>query len=205
MAWIDADIEFENSNWVMETIRSLQSYDILQLFSHCDDLGITGKILKTDTSFMYRCITQHYLDFHSGYAWAMTRKAFEQMNGLFEYGIIGSGDRCMALAFVGCIELIQEKLSPFMYQELEAFEKRCQHLKVSYLKNSVIRHHYHGKKKNRLYNERYKCLLEYNYHPQYMLQRQDNGIFTLNPDTFPEPLRQSIESYFFQRKEDDDQ
>lgn len=168
-------------------------------------MGIDGKILKTDTSLMYRYETRDAFDFHSGYAWAMTRNAFEQMHGLFEYAIIGGGDRCMALAFVESIQRLQEKLSPVMYHKLQEFQTRCKDLKVSYLENSMIRHHYHGKKKNRLYREQYKCLLQYNYDPSCMLQRQDNGLFMFSPDTIYEPLVQSIESYFFQRKEDDDQ
>ena len=32
VAWIDADLEFVNKNWVSDTISALQTYPIIQLF-----------------------------------------------------------------------------------------------------------------------------------------------------------------------------
>ena len=38
-AWIDADIEFENNSWALDTLKILNGYkDVVQLFSHCVDM-----------------------------------------------------------------------------------------------------------------------------------------------------------------------
>ena len=38
-AWIDADIEFENPSWALDTLKILNgSKDIVQIFSHCLDM-----------------------------------------------------------------------------------------------------------------------------------------------------------------------
>jgi hypothetical protein len=38
-AWIDADVEFENADWAMDTLKILNgSKDVVQLFSHCVDM-----------------------------------------------------------------------------------------------------------------------------------------------------------------------
>ena len=38
---------------------------------------------------------------HPGFAWAMTRKAYERAGGLYDLSILGSGDHNMALAWGG--------------------------------------------------------------------------------------------------------
>ena len=38
-AWIDADLEFENTSWALDTLKILNGCkDIVQLFSHCIDM-----------------------------------------------------------------------------------------------------------------------------------------------------------------------
>ena len=39
MAWVDSDIEFQNKNWVNDTINELEIYKVVQLFSHAIDMG----------------------------------------------------------------------------------------------------------------------------------------------------------------------
>ena len=39
-AWIDADIEFDNNSWALDTLKILNGYkDVVQIFSHCVDLN----------------------------------------------------------------------------------------------------------------------------------------------------------------------
>ena len=54
MAWIDADIEFQNKKWVSETIELLQTYKVLQLFSHAIDLGPKEETLQVHVGFAYQ-------------------------------------------------------------------------------------------------------------------------------------------------------
>ena len=56
MAWIDADIQFLNENWVQETIDELQTADVAQLWQSAINLGPKGETLKIDKSFAYMFI-----------------------------------------------------------------------------------------------------------------------------------------------------
>jgi len=89
-AWIDADIEFENNTWAMDTLKILNGCkDIVQIFSHCIDMDKNKYTMKIFSSFGYqftkqRQYTSNGPDFwHPGFAWACTRKAFEKMGVLY--------------------------------------------------------------------------------------------------------------------------
>ena len=53
MAWVDSDLEFQNKDWVRETLEQLQTYKVVQLFSHCLDLGIKHEALQVHTGIFY--------------------------------------------------------------------------------------------------------------------------------------------------------
>jgi hypothetical protein len=107
-AWVDADIEFLEPRWAQETLQRLRLFDIVQPFTHALDMDAKGNTMQVVASFGYRLV-EHDLERaegphnypHPGYAWAMTRKAFEQAGGLFDYSILGSGDHNMSMAWVG--------------------------------------------------------------------------------------------------------
>jgi hypothetical protein len=44
LAWIDADVTFQNKNWVEETLEKLQKCDIVQLFEYSEFLGLSGRV-----------------------------------------------------------------------------------------------------------------------------------------------------------------
>ena len=53
-AWIDADIEFENTSWALDTLKILNgSKDVVQLFSHCIDMSNENTNLNIFNSFGY--------------------------------------------------------------------------------------------------------------------------------------------------------
>ena len=53
MAWIDTDLQFQNKHWARETIEQLQTYKVVQIFSHCIDLGTKGETLQVLTGIFY--------------------------------------------------------------------------------------------------------------------------------------------------------
>lgn len=83
MAWIDADIEFLNKDWVHEAILELGSADVIQLFQTAVNLGPNGESIKIDKSFAYMAkdsgtpyvVGDQYGFWHPGYAWACTQRA----------------------------------------------------------------------------------------------------------------------------------
>ena len=110
-AWIDADVEFENNSWALDTLKILNGCkDVVQIFSHCVDMDANKTTLQIFNGFgysfsknkKYHTKTNDY--WHPGYAWAITRKAYEKIDGIYDKGVLGSGDNVMALSFINKCE-----------------------------------------------------------------------------------------------------
>ena len=73
------------------------------------------------------------------------------MGGLYEMSILGSGDHNMSFAFIGRPDLSLNENTTDAYKEsLREFQQRAVNLRLGYVPG-VIRHHFHGAKKNRKY------------------------------------------------------
>ena len=204
MAWIDADIEFENDHWVQDTLKILHtSRDIVQLFSHCIDMAKDGSTLKFFSSFGYQYIRNDKNEFwHPGYAWAMNRRAFDKLGGLYDYGILGSGDNNIAHSILGTVLGTNHKDNSKGYREsLESYQMRARGLRLGFVPG-VIRHYFHGSKKNRKYGERWKILIKYQYDPYKHIIRDEIGLLYPSKKC-PRGLLLEIERYFQLRNEDE--
>jgi len=208
-AWIDADIEFENNTWALDTLKILNgSRDVVQIFSHCVDMNREGNSLNHFNSFGY-CFTKNKkfttkgLDYwHPGFAWAITRKSYEKLGGLYDKGVLGSGDNIMALAFINKSDKMNNpNYSEDYNKSMLEFQKKAKGLRLGYTPG-VIRHHYHGSKKNRNYTERWKILIDHIYSPIKHLKYDTTGIL-IPSETFTEDFKKEIMNYFKERKEDD--
>ncbi len=133
-------------------------------------LGPGGKndALRRDFSFGYsirhnKSINpQRYQNWyaHPGYAWAMHRSAFNQMGGLIDFCIIGSGDLQFAFALLNRIE---ETIRPDLHQDYRklaiAWGERVAQLaqngaNVGYVPVDIY-HHWHGERNDRNYVDRW--------------------------------------------------
>ena len=155
-AWIDADIEFESTQWISDTLRLLNgTFDILQLWSHASDLDKNERCMQNFTSAGYQYIKNNQvykqnvgLDFsHPGYAWAITRKAYEKIGGLYEDSILGSGDHNMMMSLFGLgINSVNGYTTDGYKKSILEYEKNMKQLRFGYVPG-VIRHYFHGSKK----------------------------------------------------------
>ena len=206
-AWIDADVEFENADWAHDTLRILNgSKDVVQLFSHCVDMARNEDCMRIYNSTGYQLCRNHRLVMtgqeysHPGYAWAITRRAYERLGGLFEVGILGSGDHVMRHCLLQMGLSAINPSSPAEYKNsVVEFQRRCLGLRLGYVPG-VIRHHFHGTKENRKYNDRWKVLLKYEFVPS-MVRRDGSGLLEFACDVGS--MRDEILQYFYDRKEDD--
>ena len=231
-AWIDADIEFDSVTWAKDALKVLNgSKDIIQLFSHAVDMYRDETNIHIFNSFGYSfCKKKKYTtsgaDFwHPGFAWAMTRKAYERV-GIYDRAILGSGDHVIALSLINKVD-IQNQYHTEYLDDMLAYQAKAKSLRIGYVPG-VIRHYYHGSKKNRQYGERWKILIKYGYVPS-MIQYVDGIIVpvlssatpfsgtssatpfpatpfpaTLFPATpFPQGLADEILAYFSERNEDE--
>jgi hypothetical protein len=209
-AWIDADVEFENNTWALDTLKILNGYkDIVQLFSHAIDMDADETTLNIFSSFGYNfCKNKKFnnkklLDFwHPGYAWAITRSAYEKIGGLYDKGILGSGDNMMALSLINCVEkTLQMNYHEDYKNSIIEFQKKAKKLRLGYTPG-VIRHYYHGSKQNRKYTERWKILIKHQYSPNNDITYDFKGIL-IPTKNFNENFKNDIINYFQERKEDD--
>jgi hypothetical protein len=139
---------------------------------------------------------------HPGYAWACTRKLYEKIGGLFELSILGSGDHNMALSLIGNgIKSINKDVTDNYKKVILDFEKKIKNARLGYVPG-IIRHYYHGSKKNRKYTERWKILVNNQYDPIDHIEYDKDGII-IPSSTFPENLKNDIMNYFKERNEDD--
>jgi hypothetical protein len=208
-AWIDADIEFDSNSWALDTLKILNGCkDVVQLFSHCIDMDKDENTLNIFNSFGYsfnknKKYTQRGIDYwHPGYAWAITRKAYEKIGGIYDKGVLGSGDSIMALSFINK----SGNMNNINYSEdynngMLEFQKKAKTLRLGYTPG-IIRHYFHGSKINRKYTERWQILIRHQYSPIQHLTYDSFGIL-IPTEQFSEEFKNDILDYFKERKEDD--
>lgn len=221
VAWIDADVHFQRRDVILETAQQLQHYDLVQMFSHVVDMGPEFEPVNQYNGFMY-CYQQndfqppigagdggYYADtgfWHPGYAWAANRKAMEKLC-LFDQAILGAGDHHMALCLIGQgKKSLPGNISKGYREAVLEWERIALH---EYRRNigyvpGLITHHWHGKKKNRKYIERWKIITDCNFNPAIDLIRDNQGLYRLNMThgQRSERLRDKIREYFRHRNED---
>jgi len=208
-AWIDTDIEFESPTWALDTLKLLNGYkDIVQVFSHCIDMDKKESAMQIFTGFGYQYdkrqpYCKNTLNYwHPGYGWAISRKAYEKIGGLYEYAILGSSDNVMALSLIGRgLNAVNANSTEEYKQTIIEYESKMKLLRLGYVPG-VIRHYYHGKKKDRKYNERWLILLDHKFNPLEHIMHNSDGI--LVPTTAsPAKMLEQINDYFYSRNEDD--
>jgi hypothetical protein len=207
-AWIDADIEFENSSWALDTLKILNGCkDVVQIFSHCIDMSSNNTNMNIFNGFGYsfnknKKYTSKGIDYwHPGYAWAITRKAYEKIGGLYDKGVLGSGDNVMAMAFINkCQFMNNDNYNDDYNNSMLDYQEKASKLRLGYTPG-VIRHHYHGSKQNRQYTERWKILMKYSYSPLQHVTYDENGIL-IPTIFFSDEFKEDIMNYFRERKED---
>ena len=207
-AWIDADLEFESNTWATDTLKILNgTKDIVQLFSHCVDMDNNLMTMRVFNSGGYQYTKENqYCNkgdnyWHPGFAYAMTRKAYNKIGGLYDKAILGSGDNIMMLSIIGQGLKAINPLSTNDYkQSIVEFESKIKLLRFGYVPG-IIRHHFHGSKINRKYQERWLILIKHLYTPNF-IKYDKVGIIIPTKD-FSEELKKDIYNYFLERNEDE--
>ncbi len=211
-AWIDADIEFENLSWAKDTLKILNgTKDIVQLFSHAVDLDKNGYTMSVFNSAGYQHTKmKQYCGkgpnyWHPGFAWACTRKAYDKMNGLYDRAILGSGDNIMSLSLIkNGLKALNPKSTENYKNSVLEFQERVKNLRFGYVPG-VIRHHYHGSKKNRKYTERWQILVENEFDPTTFVKYDKEQFGLIVPtENCPDKLKDEIMNYFKERNEDEE-
>jgi hypothetical protein len=228
VAWIDADIDFTNPNWVSDTIKELQHFPFVQLFEDAIDLGPNheifnvyksfassyskgipygglpiSKVATSDFKYSNPSFKKSNYIWHSGYAWAATREAINGLGGLIDYAICGAGDHHMVCAIIGEVsKSYPQNINKHYKMMLQSYQERALrtlHKRISYVKGSIY-HYWHGKKTDRKYHDRWQILLKNNFDPLVHIHKDSQGLIVLHPSY--ESLRKDLYNYFRARNED---
>jgi hypothetical protein len=209
VAWIDGDVEFENIRWGEDTLKILKNFDLVQLFSTSFDLDENNIPMSIFQSFGYKYCNgekfQHNRGinyWHPGYAWACTRDFYDKIGGLYDKGILGSGDYIFTQSFLKSIACGNQKLLGF-HDDIKKYVNKFSdfEFKIGYTPGN-IRHYFHGSKKNRKYIQRNEILLKYNYDPNKNVKYDESGLIVPTNDS-PIDFLNEILNYFKERNDDE--
>lgn len=209
VAWIDADIEFDSASWVSDTLKILNGYkDIVQLYSHAVDMDKDENAMSIFTGFgfqyskgkKYGGLGPNF--WHPGFAWAMTRRAYEKVGGVYELSILGSGDHNMAQSLIkNGTNSVNNLVTDEYKNSVICWQEKATNLRLGYVPG-VIRHYFHGSKKNRKYSERWQIIVKHRYNPEIHIEKNNDGLIVPTKDC-PPGLLNDIMNYFIERNEDE--
>lgn len=142
-----------------------------------------------------------------GLAWACTRKAWEDVGGLFDAAIWGGGDWHMAHALIEKTEGMMRNDLHRNYKKLVMqWYQRCRtqiRQNVGIMEGSIA-HHWHGKKSGRGYNSKHAMLAKFGFDPPRHLKRDFQGLWQLHDDrsTAYVQIRDLMRKIAMERNED---
>lgn len=217
---VHTEVFHEDHDFITEILHQLQIYDIVQCFETAIDLGPTGAAFGVYKSFMSEYVKngysfherrkeagRYYSESHPGMAWAATRSAIDRIGGIPDRSILGAGDRLLALALVGKAELsvhpdCHGQYKDYCMQVQEHCEKSIRR-NVGYVRGTIF-HHWHGRKAQRQYWNRWKILVDNEFKPYHDIKPNSWGLYELHDDGSERflRLRDEIRAYFRQRNED---
>lgn len=203
--FLDADIIFQNKNWLQDTRNALKHYNVVQPFQTIHRRNRDWSIEASYESFGYRYAqgvrsSKFDIHGHTGFAFACRREAF----GLYDRQIAGTGDHLWYHAVVGqlpvaCIDRdLKGKRAYDFYSWAVNYYKKTQG-KLGFVEGEID-HLYHGSIKNRNYSVRMQELEKLDYDPRADIHTNSQGLLEINR----KEIRDWVASYFESRKEDED-
>lgn len=203
VAWVDADLIFNNPNWIDQANEKLDSVNIVQLFAYHEMLGKDGKPDDFAPGYVYHQGTNLKVPHaRPGGAWAARREVFP--DGLPDDHILGSADALLVYAMYGIWNgYLLGKMSPgwrrdFLLRGLGDNQRIAG--KIDYV-DGIVRHLYHGHRANRQYVERMSILTDNHYNPSDDIEIDNNGLWSWC--TNKPKLHEAVRQYFHDRKEDE--
>jgi len=161
LAWVDADIEFTNPDWVKETSLALEAYNVVQPYDTAVWMGVDGQEIQRLQSTAALAQPGDAVLGHPGFAYAARRELWTRYGGLFPYSATGRGDAVAGAAFFGkpLSDLQLNSIGGTM-ESRAIWRQWAEPIadwtggKVGLVAGSAL-HEYHGDKTKRKYAERH--------------------------------------------------
>lgn len=157
LAFLDADIIFDDQEWYWKLSKALDSYDVVQPFETCFWLDEDKKIMLERESVLKLKSNLWDSRYHPGFAWGFRREWYNKI-GFFDYAVTGSGDTLSVIKWLD--KHVSPKFQSLPVPLLRKYNTFCppeDRPLISFLPGS-LRHLYHGSRENRQYTERHKIL-----------------------------------------------
>jgi hypothetical protein len=219
LAWIDADVFFENADWARTASRLLDEYPVMQLFERIHQMPKGAEFYNggglTYMSFAYD-VSTNGVDYvkasrgahgHTGYAWACRSSLLA--HGLYDGMVLSAGDHVMAHSMMGdttspCInEIFFTDRANRKYSQLWAEKFQAQSTGAMTFVPGAILHRWHGSNKNRRYYQSLEKLAKFGMDPHVDLCINETGCWEWNSNR--PALQNFIAEHFELRREDDDE
>ena len=220
VAWLDADVLFARPDWARETARLLDTYVVVQPFSHCVRLPPeTGVCDPATLPFGYgeselfygmawgvhakgrASLADYRRHGHTGFAWAARRELIER-HGLYDANLLGNGDTDIAHALFGSTNYWgQQKLGQSARSHLRRWAEpfTADVARSVGCVDGVVSHLWHGSPQHRLYDKPLDVLR--NFDPDCDLAvNPQTGLYEWSNAS--NELRSWSEHYFRARQED---
>jgi hypothetical protein len=217
IAWIDADVLFDDPAWFRQTARLLDDTPVIQLFDSF------VRLPKGDDS--YRGVYEDkwvgfcaqvkqvpgceregwYSHGHTGFAWAARREVLDAC-GFFDLCLTGSGDHLMAHGFLAdfnsrCIDHMIGLDTP-LHREYVRWAETASSLTGGRLgfQEGSLSHLWHGDLQHRRYHERSQEMKVFAFEPSVELRVAADGCWTWAGSNAP--LKEWAHRLFADRRED---
>jgi hypothetical protein len=221
VAWLDCDVLFDNPSWHTLAALKLEEYPIVQLYDTLVNLGpdnqplpvdkLGGHVIRPIASAEVRAsLPQDFLchkfsgtPVACGHAWA-GRTELLRKHGLYDACVVGSGDRAIFCAEIGC----SADAATFMRMN----SSRTSHYLAwadPFYKDVVgrtgwiagqARNLWHGSLLDRKYEQRHIAFEAYNFDPVKDLEIDKAGCWQWATDK--QEMHAFVVEYFFGRNED---
>jgi hypothetical protein len=219
VAWLDADVLFEDEDWASATSERLETACIVQPFTTAVRLS-RGALEPREGDDTFESFGSMFVNHpealahgkydlhgHTGFAWA-ARRDLVARHGLYDACIGGSADHMMAHAFAGDLQSrCINRMVGNGGRHLAHFRRWTRKLhedargRLSYTPGRLL-HLWHGTIENRRYAQRNQELRELAFDPDTDIRIGNTGCWEWASER-PE-LHTWARRYFEERKEDDD-
>jgi len=221
VCWIDADIIFENSNWVYESSRLLDNYRMIHPYSKSyrlekdqDPKTVSDNEKKKNTFqsivFDYTMNGSYNSTKQTGYVWAIRRKIIDEL-GFYDKSIIGGGDRIIARgAFFKHVNHDKYRKNNLEFPYTQKHLKDIESYMAKFLKlvdrrvfftKGLIHHMWHGDYLKRQYGDRHLILKRNKFDPEKDIKIGKSGCWEWKTDKTK--MIASVSHYFKSRQEDE--
>ena len=197
IAFLDADVIFEDEAWYAETSKLLDTHDVVQPFSRAHWLDLTySNVELSRESVVLTPGPMWDFKYHPGFAWCFRREWYREV-GFFDWAVSGSGDTLSSAKWLN-------KRFPHKFNSLPTALRRAYSMylrtdapRITYREGDVC-HLYHGSRKNRQYADRH-AMLNVSSNIEDLLTTNKDGVYEWKDPQW----NVAFLEYFLNRDDDD--